>query len=65
VDVRVQIPIDIGAVQARSLDEAAGWRASTHIAFTQALARGFRISGFIRDAAASRGYYLMRRTAPE
>jgi predicted GNAT superfamily acetyltransferase len=62
--VRVQIPADIGTVQARSLDEAAGWRASTRAAIAHALASGFEISGFIRDDAASRGYYLMQRITP-
>jgi predicted GNAT superfamily acetyltransferase len=45
---RVEIPCDIAAVQARSLEEAARWRASTRAAFTDALARGWRVADFER-----------------
>lgn len=58
--VRVQIPLDIGRVQAESLDDAARWRESTRAAFTSALARGYTVAGFARDPAAGRGEYVLR-----
>jgi predicted GNAT superfamily acetyltransferase len=65
--VRVEIPRDVGAVQRASLDEAARWRASTRAAFTAAIARGYRVRGFVRPAPGSgegggedaRGSYLL------
>jgi predicted GNAT superfamily acetyltransferase len=69
--VRVQIPLDIGAVQRRSLDEAHQWRLCTRAAFVPALDAGYAITGFARDAAEGspssseppRGYYLLRAEA--
>jgi len=58
--VRVQIPLDIGAVQRESLDLAFRWRLATRDAFTAALAAGYRVDGFLRDEAAARGFYLLR-----
>ncbi|MDQ3698263.1 MAG: GNAT family N-acetyltransferase [Gemmatimonadota bacterium] len=57
--LRVEVPADIGAVQARSLDDAARWRASTRGAFTTALANGYAVAGFYRDAG-GRCYYVLQ-----
>jgi predicted GNAT superfamily acetyltransferase len=57
--VRVEIPADVGAVQAASLDQAAAWRADTRAALTVALGRGFRVAGFTRDTGSNRAYYLL------
>jgi predicted GNAT superfamily acetyltransferase len=57
--VRVEVPPDVAAVQARSLAEAAAWRAWTRPAFTEALRRGYRIAGFYRDDASGRCFYVL------
>lgn len=57
--VRVEVPLDIAAVQARALDEAAAWRRSSRAAFQAALAAGYRVAGFYRDEAAGRAFYAL------
>jgi predicted GNAT superfamily acetyltransferase len=57
--LRVEIPCDIGAVQATSLEEAARWRHSTRHAFTTALDRGYHVTGFYRDSTEERCYYVL------
>jgi len=57
--VRVEVPPEVAAVQARSLAEAAWWRAWTRPAFTEGLRRGYRITGFYRDDAAGRCFYVL------
>ncbi len=59
--LRVEIPRDIAAVQADSLQLAAAWRASTRRAFLWCLGHGYTVAGFTRDDAAGRGYYLLAR----
>jgi predicted GNAT superfamily acetyltransferase len=59
--LRVEIPRDIAAVQAASLDLAGRWRATTRRAFVWCLAHGYAVTGFYRDDAAERGYYLLVR----
>ncbi|MHB1864538.1 MAG: hypothetical protein ACYCVL_16445, partial [Gemmatimonadaceae bacterium] len=56
--LRVQVPADIGAVQAADLDAAARWRASTRAAFEHLLAAGYRAAGFVANPTADRAYYL-------
>jgi predicted GNAT superfamily acetyltransferase len=58
---RVEIPCDLAAVQARSLERAAAWRASTREAFTSALAAGWRVAGFVRDRDTGGCHYLLER----
>ena len=59
--LRIEIPDDIGRVQARSLELAGRWRATTQRAFLWCLGNGYTVTGFMRDAAAHRGHYLLRR----
>ena len=59
--LRIEIPADIAAVQAASLDLAGGWRASTRRAFLWCLAHGYTVIGFARDEGADRGHYLLER----
>lgn len=59
--LRVEIPRDIGKVQAASVGLAALWRATTRRAFLWCLGHGYTVTGFQRDDAADRGYYLLMR----
>jgi chorismate synthase len=59
--LKVEIPRDIGKVQAASLALAGRWRATTRRAFVWCLAHGYGVTGFYRDDAADRGYYLLAR----
>jgi predicted GNAT superfamily acetyltransferase len=59
--VRVEVPADIAAVQARSLANAASWRLSSRPAFMEGLRRGYRIAGFYRDNASGRCFYVLSR----
>jgi predicted GNAT superfamily acetyltransferase len=59
--LRIEIPDDIGRVQAASLELAARWRATTRSAFVWCLGHGYAVAGFERDAAAGRGHYLLTR----
>lgn len=59
--LRVEIPRDIAAVQAASLDLAGRWRAATRRAFLWCLGHGYAVTGFYGDAAVDRGYYVLTR----
>ena len=59
--LRIEIPDDIGQVQAESLDLAGRWRATTRRAFLWCLSHGYAVAGFTRDPAAGRGHYLLER----
>ena len=61
---RVEVPADIAAVQDRSLDEAAAWRAATRPAFVEGMRRGYRVSGFYRDGANGRCFYVLASHSP-
>jgi predicted GNAT superfamily acetyltransferase len=61
--VRVEVPADVAAVQARSLAEAATWRVSSRAGFVEGLRRGYRVAGFYRDAATGRCFYVLSATA--
>jgi predicted GNAT superfamily acetyltransferase len=63
--LRVQIPADIQAVQAASLERAALWRRSTRGAFLASLERGYRVVGFHRAAAEPFGCYILARSNQE
>ena len=55
--LRVQIPLDIGAIQEASMERAALWRTNTRDALCAALERGYAVTGFARDDAQRRAYY--------
>lgn len=57
--LRVEIPLEIGEVQARSLTTAALWRATTRRTLLWALEHAYAVRGFYRDDAAERGYYVL------
>ena len=59
--LRVEIPPDVHAVQAASLERAAAWRASTRRAFEHFLTRGYAVAGFYRDA--DRCFYVLQSAA--
>lgn len=59
--VRVEIPADIHAVRAGSLEDALRWRASTRHAFQYLLANDHRVSGFLRDRDTGRCFYILLR----
>jgi predicted GNAT superfamily acetyltransferase len=58
---RVEIPLDIAALQHQRPDEARQWRQSTREAFQHALAAGLTARGFVVDECAKRGYYLLTK----
>ncbi|HKO16113.1 MAG TPA: hypothetical protein VJU87_07735 [Gemmatimonadaceae bacterium] len=58
---RVEIPVDITEVQQQDPRAARRWRQSTREAFQRALGAGLVVRGFVVDACARRGYYLLAR----
>ncbi len=58
--VRIEIPPDIEAVAARSLEDALAWRAASRRAFADWLGRGYAVAGFQRDGAGRCSYLLTR-----
>lgn len=61
--VRVEVPLDIDAVQRVSMEEAARWRSSTRAAFMAALEQGYEVTGFYRASAGGPCYYVLSRPA--
>ena len=59
--VEVVIPSDIEAVEARSFDEAIGWRHASRRVFEQLLDGGYEVSGFIAGRKHAR--YVVSRLA--
>ncbi len=59
--LRVEIPVDIEAVQAQSPEEASRWRAITRRAFLHYQAQGYRVSGFYRTG--DRAFYIVEQQA--
>lgn len=57
--VRVQIPLDVGAIQDASAERAARWRTNTRHALRGAMEQGYVVTGFVRDDAHGRGYYQL------
>jgi len=57
--VRVEIPDDIQAEKATSLQRAGEWRASTRHALMFYLQRGYQATGFFRDVQSHRCFYVM------
>jgi len=58
---RVEVPMDISALQESQRNQAVAWRHSTRAAFGRALAAGLSVQGFVIDECAQRGYYLLAR----
>lgn len=62
--VRVEVPADIQAVKARSVDTARAWRAATRQAFLWYLERGYRVVGFaFGSEPGGRSFYVLARAA--
>jgi predicted GNAT superfamily acetyltransferase len=61
VTVRVEIPWDIQAIKKTSMETARSWRVNTRRALMHYLGRAYRVTGFRRDAAAERCFYLLGR----
>lgn len=59
--VLIAVPDAIEQVQARSVEHAARWRASTRKAFQWALGAGYRVTGFFRDDGMGCGVYVGER----
>ena len=57
--VRVEIPDDIQAEKATSLQRAGEWRASTRHALMFYLQRGYQVTGFFRDVQSNRCFYML------
>ena len=55
--VRVEIPSDIEAVQAESLEVAVKWRVTTRQVFTWYIERGYKVMAFYRDPKSGRCFY--------
>lgn len=59
---RIEIPLDINALQQDDPEEALAWRRATRPAFQRTVCVDFDVAGFYVDADAKRGYYLLART---
>lgn len=59
--VSIEIPLNIGEIEERDFGKAAGWRAATRTAFTEALDEGYVVSGFVlrKDHGKDRGAYIL------
>lgn len=55
----VEIPGDIQRLKAERPDEASSWRTLTRTAFTHYLGEGMAVSGFLRDPASGRCFYVL------
>lgn len=55
--VRIEIPADIYEVLERAPQQAAEWRARTRGALQTYLAKGYRVTAFMRDAKTGRCFY--------
>lgn len=60
-ELLVEIPTDIGQVQAESVAEASRWRASTRRAFQWAFANGYSVDSFQSGVTGGRGFYRLKR----
>jgi chorismate synthase len=59
--LRVEIPLDLGALVEADPHAAAAWRAPTRRALQWALGHGYRVDALLRDDTAHRAYYLLSR----
>lgn len=62
--VRIAAPAAIDQVQAESISTATRWRVSTRCAILWAVDAGYRVTGFIHDAAADSSYYIWSSNPP-
>jgi predicted GNAT superfamily acetyltransferase len=60
----VEIPRDIHAVREASAEAASQWRRTTRAAFVWALAHGYVVSGFVREAGEGKAAYVLTHSAP-
>lgn len=60
--VRVQVPLDLLAVQQAGGDAAMRWRLSVRSAFNALLGRGLRVERFVRPAARGLPYYVFAQS---
>lgn len=58
----VRVPRDITALAAADIAQARRWRMATRRAFTESLARGYRVQGFVADGDGGR--YLLSKVTP-
>jgi len=61
--VMIEIPTDLQQVVSATPSIATVWRQSTRGAFQRALRDGYQVSGFRRDAAADRSFYVLVASA--
>jgi predicted GNAT superfamily acetyltransferase len=61
--LRVQIPTDVQPIFQQQPALASRWRDVTRRAFTDRLAAGYRISGFVRGTSQALPFYILTRSA--
>jgi len=59
-DISIEIPGDINSLQQQDSRSALKWREETRSAFTEAIAAGYKVVGFVREKDAGR--YLLRKS---
>ena len=59
--LRIAVPMDVAAMQARDMSSAVRWRQATRRAFETALDAGYTIDGFCTEPRLERGLYLLSR----
>ena len=62
-NIRVEIPADIQAVKAESVEIARQWRENTRRVFTWYLEQGYEVKAFYRDSASGRCFYGLAQRA--
>jgi predicted GNAT superfamily acetyltransferase len=60
-EVQVEVPWEIQSVKQASMDSARIWRATTQRAFLHYLGDGYEVTGFRRDLAVQRCFYVLTR----
>jgi predicted GNAT superfamily acetyltransferase len=58
--VLIEVPTDLAAVVAQSLEAAATWRAATRDHFQWALRQGYDVTALHRDDVTGRAFYVLR-----
>lgn len=61
--VRIEVPLDVEAIQSSSLDLGSRWRANTRNAFMRYMEAGFAVAAFYVDLQSHRCFYCLTRTA--
>jgi predicted GNAT superfamily acetyltransferase len=59
--LRVEIPVGFTEMQQSSPDAARAWRMASRDIFTTYLPRGYRVTEFVLDRDAGRGWYILER----